>query len=156
MLKGLFMPNTIKFSKGKGPSSYGLKNMENKIKSFLNIQNNKYLKIQTSYLSESMSLIENLDYVYSNDMDQFDTEITLNEEYLAPLQEKYLLIEKFLYTYNPNIITLGNSVEEYDGIFSLSLNEEQLSIILKNTDFIENEMDCNYLIENNNLTLMLK
>lgn len=155
-LKGLYVPDSVQFFKGHwGPSAYALKNDTNKVKSFLNIQDGKYLKIQTSYFTESVSVITDLDYVYSDNIDLFDQEVILNESYLAPLQDKYLLVEKFLYTYNPNVIALGNSVRDYDGVQSISLDEEQIPLILKNTEFIEKEVGCHYLLEGNDLTLIL-
>jgi hypothetical protein len=156
MLKGLFMPDDISFSKGKGPSFYKLTNNENKIKSFLNVQDNKYLKIQTSYFSESINIIEDMEYVFSNNIESFGNIINESKQDLDQLQDKYLLLEKLLYTYNPEAIALGNSVMDYKGIDSLSLDEEQIPIVLKNTEFIEEELNCNYMIEGFNLTLALK
>jgi hypothetical protein len=152
VLKSLFMPDEIQFLKNRGPVFYKLKNNENKVKSFLNIQNNKYLKIQTSYLSESIGIIEDLAYVFSDDVQSFGNTINESEEYIMALQDKYLLIDKLLYTYNPNV-NFG-SPDYHTG--SLSLNEEQIPIILKNTEFIENELGCHYLLENDKLTLVLK
>lgn len=155
-LKGLYIPDSVRFMKGSGPTTYELKNKENKIKSFLNIQDQKYLKIQTSYLNEGFALIESLNYVYCDNIDAFD-KVILSESYLQPLQDKYLLIEKFLYTYNPNVIALGNSFGyPSHSMISLSLDEEQIPTILKNTKFIEEEVGCHYLIDGNNLTLVLK
>jgi hypothetical protein len=155
-LKGLYGPDEIKFFKSRwSPSTYALKNNTNKNKSFLNIQDHKYLKIQTSYLSESLDLIEDLSYIYSDNINLFEQDVTLNESYLAPLQDKYLLVEKFLYTYNPDVIALGNSVNDCDGIKSISLDEEQVPIILEHAEFIKTEVGCHYLIEGNDLTLIL-
>lgn len=156
VLKGIFMPDEITFSKGRGPVFYGLKNNDNKVKSFINIQDDKFLKIQTSYFSESISIIESLEYVFSDNIEMFSHVINESEQYLAPLQEKYLLIEKLLYTYNPNVIALGNSVMDYSGIKYLSLDEEQVLLVIDNAKFIEEDLGCNYLIENNDLILRLK
>jgi hypothetical protein len=156
-LKGLFVPDSVRFLPGPGPVAYELKNKTNKIKSFINIQDRKYLKIQTSYLNESVSLIEDLDYVFSNNIDSFLKQNVLNEAYLTPLQEKYLLVEKFLYTYNPNVIALGNSFDHTSQcVKSLSLDEEQISVILEHSEFIEEEVGCNYFIDGYNLTLIIK
>lgn len=107
-------------------------------------------------MTESVSMIENVTYVYSDNIDLFNQEVTLNESYLAPLQDKYLLIEKFLFTYNPNVVALGNSVRDYSGIQSISLDEEQIPTILKNFKFVEEEVGCHYLLDGNDLTLILK
>ncbi len=156
-LKGLFIPDSVRFMPGPGPVTYGLNNKANKIKSFLNIQDQKYLKIQTSYLSESLEVIEDLSYIFSNNLNIIETEHSLNESNLKAIQEDYMFIEKLLYIYNPNnMVDLTNRDSENSYVKSLSLSEEQVSIILKNSKFIEEELNCYYVVEDNEFKIFSK
>jgi hypothetical protein len=99
-------------------------------------------------------LIEDLAYVYSDDIDAYEQGI-FNESYLKPLQGKYALVEKFLYTYDPNNAVSVNTIGNKNIIGSISINEEHLNVLSNNASFIQKEVGCHYIVEDNTLILVL-
>lgn len=152
-LLGIYKPTYMMyFPKSENtPDAYMIRNNENKTKSYLNVHDKKLMKIQTSFLNEGYLFIEDLGEVYSSDIELFLEEVILNEEEDKELQEKYSLLNKLLYTYDPKIddIDESNSGE-------LILESYQIGIILNNIDFIKEELSCDYFLEDNILKLLLK
>lgn len=156
VFKAIYKPTWVKFlDKGYGRhDAYVLKNRKNKVKSFVStLDNKKYLKIQTAYIEESISAILDIDELYSNNIMLFENDLVLNESNIANLQEAYTIIKKMLFTYNPEETYLNINREINEGIL---LNEEQISIVVNNLDFINEELGYYYLLDGDTLELSSK
>lgn len=149
-IMGIYRPTRIRhFPKDDtGTEAYMIRNAFNKIKSYLNVHDKKIMKIQTSFLNEEYEYILNIDEIFTSNISMFDETRTLNESENKLLEEKYVLLGRWLYTLNPNMV-----VER--GSKGIILEGDQLIFVINNADLLKEEFGCDYYLEENIISLDL-